>query len=259
VQNNFLAIKEKHKVIKKMNEEVKAGYFPSLEGISRGKTFKPSKALRSKYWFMAIATAVAFWLVIVAGFFGISYLISLDNPWYNHMAFVNQWFGFLVFWTTVGNLIWLLPTLAGIKIYIDSIEYSVVSESGEASPEIYVRKGIINITKKHVPFRTITNISSRAGIFDRLFGIGNVEIQTAGYSGSPTGPTGPEEKLEGIRAFEALTDFVLAELRKFRDPYTTGTEVVFPREESVLGVEGTLDVEILAAIQDIREILRAKL
>jgi len=245
-------------VNKKMNEEVIAGYFPSMEGMPRGKTFKPSKALRNKYWFTAVLTAVFLWLATVGGFYGISYLISLDEAW-SHAALMNQWLGILMFWATIVNITWLVLAFIGISIYIGSIEYSVISESGEASPEIYVRKGIINITKKHVPFRTITNISSRAGVLDRLFGIGNVEIQTAGYSGGPTGQTGPEEKLEGIRAFEKLTEFVLGELRKFRDPYTTGTEVVFPREDAVPRLEGTLDDDILTAIRDIREILRAKL
>lgn len=241
-----------------MNEEIIAGYFPSSEGMSRGKTFKPSMALRNKYWFTAISMALIFWLAVVLGFYGISFLISLDESW-SHAALMSQWLGFVNFWAFVGNMIWLIPAIIGISVYIRAIEYSVISESGEASPEIYVKKGIINVTKKHVPFRTITNISSRAGIIDRMFGIGNVEIQTAGYSGGPTGQSGPEEKLEGIRAYEDLTNFVLSELRKFRDPYTTGTEVVFPHEETIPRLEGTLDDEILTAIRDIREILRTKL
>lgn len=241
-----------------MNEEVTAGDFPAMEGMPRGKTFKPSKALKNKYWFTAISMAVIFWLLAVVGFYGISFLISLDEAW-THAELMNQWLGFVNFWAFVGNMIWLIPSMIGISVYINSIEYSVISESGEASPEIYVRKGIINVTKKHVPFRTITNISSRAGVIDRLFGIGNVEIQTAGYSGGPAGQAGPEEKLEGIKAFEDLTHFVLGELRKFRDPYTTGTEVVFPRDEAVPRLDGSLDDEILTAIRDIREILRTKL
>ena len=241
-----------------MNEEVIAGYFPTVEGMPKGKTFKPSKALRNKYWFTAISMAVAFWLMIVVGFYGISYLISLDEMW-SHAALMNQWLDFVIFWTTVGNMIWLISAMIGISVYIGAIEYSVISESGEASPEIYVKKGIINVTKKHVPFRTITNLSSRAGVLDRLFGIGNVEIQTAGNSINSMGQSGPEERLEGIKAFEDLTSFILGELRKFRDPYTTGTEVVFPRDNPVPRIDGSLDDEILTAIQDIREILRTKL
>lgn len=241
-----------------MNEEVIAGYFPAMDGMPKGKTFRPSMALRNKYWFSAILLALIFWSMTVVGFIGISWLIALEDGW-SHSALMSQWLGFVNFWTFIANMIWLIPALIGIAIYIRSIEYSVISESGEASPEIYVKKGIINVTKKHVPFRTITNISSRAGVIDRLFGIGNVEIQTAGYSGGPTGQSGPEEKLEGIKAFEGLTLFVLGELRKFRDPYSTGTEVVFPREDAVPRLDGSLDDEILTAIRDIREILRTKL
>jgi membrane protein YdbS with pleckstrin-like domain len=241
-----------------MNEEVIAGYFPSSEGMPRGKTFKPSKALRNKYWLTAISMALVFWITVVLGFYGISFLISLDGSW-SHAALMNQWLGFVNFWAFVGNMIWLIPAMIGIAIYINAIEYSVISESGEASPEIYVKKGIINVTKKHVPFRTITNLSSRAGVLDRLFGIGNVEIQTAGNSINSMGQSGPEERLEGIKAFEELTSFILGELRKFRNPYTKMTEVVFPQDEPVPRLDGSLDDEILTAIRDIREILRTKL
>jgi hypothetical protein len=71
-----------------MNEEVIAGYFPSSRSMPRGKTFKPSKALRNKYWFTAVSMAVVFWL-----------------------EFVN-------FWTIVGNIIWLIPALIGIAVYM---------------------------------------------------------------------------------------------------------------------------------------------
>ena len=152
----------------------------------------------------------------------------------------------------------MVPTLAGIAVYVRSIEYAVISESGEASPEIYVRKGIINITRKHVPFRTVTNIASRAGVFDRLFRIGTVEIQTAGYSGGVQ-PGNAEEKIEGVRFYQELTRFILRELRRFREPYTTGTEVVTPRDEPVQRSDSILDDEILLALHDIREILKTKL
>ena len=241
-----------------MNEEVVAGYFPAIEGITSGKTFRPSKALRNKYWFSAVLAAIMTWVMVIGSVYGISYLVSLDEGW-SHTLFVSQWLDVVNFWTIVASLVWLIPAMVAIPVYINSIEYSVISETGEASPEIYCRKGIINVTKKHVPFRTITNISSRAGIIDRLFGIGNVEIQTAGYSGGPGGQTGPEEKLEGIKAYETLTRFVLAELRRFREPYATSTEIPFPRNDVVPRIEGALDDEILMAIRDIREILRTKL
>jgi hypothetical protein len=122
-------------------------------------------------------------------------------------------------------------------------------------PEIYVKKGLINITRKHVPFRTSTNISSRAGPFDRLFKIGSIEVETAGQSGAGS-MGGPEEKLEGIVFYEELRDFILRELRRFKDPYVTGTEVVIPEDEQVIRVGSSIEEEVLKVLQDIRDLLR---
>jgi uncharacterized membrane protein YdbT with pleckstrin-like domain len=150
---------------------------------------------------------------------------------------------------------WWLPVAIAIPLYIRNIRYSVISKKGDRMPEIFVQKGLLNITKKHVPFRTITNISSRAGPVDRLFGIGTVEIQTAGFSGGPSGQGGPEEKIEGVVFYEEVRDYILQELRKFRDPYVTTTEVVLPREEDVPRLEESLDDEILITLREIRDVL----
>ncbi|OLS30901.1 MAG: hypothetical protein ThorAB25_06970 [Candidatus Thorarchaeota archaeon AB_25] len=92
-----------------------------------------------------------------------------------------------------------------------------------------------------------------------MFKIGTVEIQTAGYSGGPMGKGGPEEVIEGLKFYQELAQYILRELRRFRDPYTTGTEMVFPRDEPVQRSDNTLDDEILLALRDIKEILRTKL
>jgi hypothetical protein len=131
----------------------------------------------------------------------------------------------------------------------------VKAETGDCMPEIYSKRGILTITRRHVPFRTITNISSKAGPFDRLFKIGSVHIETAGYSGA--NQKGPEEILSGIVFYEEVRDFILKELRKFKEPYVTGTEVVYPTEEPVPKMEG-LDDEILTTLREIRDILKTK-
>ena len=232
----------------------------SPQDSSFGKTFKPSSALRNKWWFMSISLAVTTWALAVFVMNGIAWVIGYFDGWASpeRLALLN-WIPTISQWILIFHITWLVPALIGIVVYVRSIEYSVLSESGEASAEIYVRKGIINVTRKHVPFRTITNIASRQGVIDRLFGIGNVEIQTAGYSGGATGQGGPEEKLEGIKFYEELSHFVLRELRRYRDPYTLGTEVVVPRDDAVSRSDDSLDDEILLALRDIREILRTKL
>lgn len=236
------------------------GVLESPQDISFGRTFKPASALRNKWWFMTITFAVATWALAIFVLWGIAWLIGyFDSLVAYERLFILQWLPTISQWIVIGHIIWLVPALTGIVVYVRSIEYAVISESGNAMPEIYTKKGIINITRKHVPFRTITNISSRVGVMDRMFKIGTVEIQTAGYSGGPTGQGGPEEKLEGIKFYQELAQFILRELRRFRDPYTTGTEVVVPRDESVQRSDGTLDDEILLALRDIREILKTKL
>jgi uncharacterized membrane protein YdbT with pleckstrin-like domain len=232
----------------------------SPKDASLGKTFKPSSALRNKWWFETISFAIGTWALAVSMMHGIAWLIGFFDGWTSgERLALLAWIPTISQWIILFHIIWLVPALIGVVVYFRSIEYSVLSESGKASAEVYVRKGVINVTRKHVPFRTITNISSRAGVIDRLFGIGNVEIQTAGFSGGLQGGAQPEEKLEGIRFYEELSHFVLRELRRLRDPYTLGTEIVSPRDDSVPRMDDSLDDEILLALRDIREILRTKL
>ncbi|UCD39523.1 MAG: hypothetical protein JSV87_03675, partial [Candidatus Bathyarchaeota archaeon] len=68
---------------------------------------------------------------------------------------------------------------------------------------------------------------------------------------------GPEVKLEGIVFYEEVRDFILNELRRFKAPYVTGTEVIYPNEEPVPRMEG-LDDEILVTLREIRDILRSR-
>ncbi|MHA1909983.1 MAG: hypothetical protein ACW98Y_22005, partial [Candidatus Thorarchaeota archaeon] len=86
--------------------------------------------------------------------------------------------------------------------------------------------------------------------------IGSVDIQTAGFSGGAQAGSKPEEKLEGITFFEEVRDFILRELRRFRDPYVTGTEVVMPVDEPVPRMRDSLDDEMLIVLREIRDLLR---
>jgi len=230
---------------------------PPIERISSGKIFKPSRAFMHKMLFQSVAAVLLVWLGLFFTFISVAFMVSFFDPvkYPSATGLINDWVGPLTYWTIGLNLIWLIPALIIIPFYSRSIEYSVKAESGETMPEIYVKKGVMTVTRKHVPFRTITNISSNAGPFDRLFGIGSVHIETAGYSGSSQ--TGPEEKLEGITFYEEVRDFILNELRKFRGPYTVTTEVVPPKEETVPRGPG-LDDEILITLREIRELLRSQ-
>ena len=225
---------------------------PPMENVASGKIIKPSKAFRNKMWFTGIFTAIMLWVIIFGSFTLVLWLVDWVSGTSSVLLF-ETWWMFLNFWYLVITAIWLIPALIIVPIYLRSIEYSVITEEGTTASEIFVKKGIINITRKHVPFRTITNISSRSGPFDRLFGIGTIEIETAGYSGSTTSA---EEKLEGITFYEELRDFILRELRKFKGSYVTGTEIVRPEEDPVPRIDDSLEDEILLVLREIRDLLR---
>jgi len=231
---------------------------PPIEEVASGRVFKPDTRFYYKNWFGAIMIGMFFWLIAIGILILGAFIFMTDAPgrdWATFFAVFHDVFPILSFWYAISLVFWLLPGLIGIHFYIRNIEYSVISKSGTVMPEIYVKKGLVNITRKHVPFRTITNISSRAGPVDRLFGIGTVEIQTAGFSGGAGGQGGPEEKLEGITFFEEVRDFILQELRKFRDPYVVGTEVVHPVEDSVPRMSDSLGDEMLITLREIRSVL----
>ncbi len=231
---------------------------PPMENISSGKVFRPSHRLIYKYYITLTAGATALYVIIILGWLGIGYTTVVLDEHLSMAQFndvINTFLLPITFWFWVIMAAWLIPAMVIVPFYVRSIEYSVISESGDAMPEIYVKKGIINITRKHVPFRTITNISSRAGPFDRILGIGNVEIETAGYSG--TSQVGPEEKLEGIAFYEELRDFILQELRKFRTPYSVTTESsAMVQERPAPEIADSRQDEILSVLREIRSILR---
>jgi len=228
---------------------------PPVIQVTSGKLFRPQRAFLHKLIFKSVFAYGIIWLLVILSFIGLCFPLYPDLAYPSAIQLINDYFLPVSLWTAALNLIWLVPTLLLITPYVKSIEYSVKAESGDTMPEIYSKRGIVTITRKHLPFRTITNISTRAGPFDRLFKIGAVHIETAGYAGA--NQKGAEEQISGIVFYEEVRDFILKELRRFKEPYVTGTEVVIPTEKPVSRMEG-LDDEILLTLREIRDILRHK-
>lgn len=227
---------------------------PPIEKVVSGKIFKPDKAYLHKIWIKNTAIALTIWWGSIIFIWAMIRGMWLIDPmeFADAVSTMDVWIPIFSNWLMWGNLAWWIPAQIITPIYVNSIEYSVISESGESMPEIYVKKGIITVTRKHVPFRTITNIASKIGPFDRLFGVGNVSIETAGYSGA--NQQGPEEKLEGIIFHEEVRDFILRELRQFRTPYVTTTE---PDGKEIPVPRGPgLDDEMLITLREIRDLLK---
>ncbi|TXT53562.1 MAG: hypothetical protein BAJATHORv1_160005 [Candidatus Thorarchaeota archaeon] len=233
---------------------------PPIEKITSGRVFRPDNRYKYKMWIEIFLLAFGIYILLMGFWIGMVYFIEVvdsDVTPAQFWAYIAEWWWPVnsAFWLVM--MIWMIPAIIAVPIYFKSFRYSVISEKGETMPEIFTRRGIINVTERHVPFRTITNISSKAGILDRILGIGSVEIETAGGSIRSPGQPGPEEKIEGVMYYEEVRNFILRELRKFRDPYVTGTELVTPRSEQPVPVlDDTLDDEILRALRDIRESTR---
>ncbi|MFX0173854.1 MAG: PH domain-containing protein [Candidatus Hodarchaeota archaeon] len=220
--------------------------FPS--SVEKGKPFKPESAFRNKL-FLYIISIFGLVAITVVAFFGLLLMIITveTDPGKapSRLETFFQDFGdVIVFGFILLNLAWIIPATILAIYYVRAIEYTL------DDTEVIVRKGIINKTVKHVPFRTITNISSRYGIYDRILRIGTVEIETAGKSGQQTEP---EAKIEGIHNFIDVRDFVLNSLRGFSTTYTTTTEVELPQDSVNIDME--FYKELLITLNEIKEIL----
>jgi len=227
---------------------------PPVQQISSGTIFKPSQSYLYKMQVQNIVAFLLIWLSVIICFLAIAFLSPLESGNDSTAQIIADSFWPVNLWTVGLNLIWLIPVMVFTPMYFRSIEYSVKADTGDSMPEVYTKEGIITITRRHVPFRTITNISSKAGPFDRLFNIGSVHIETAGMSGNQKTP---EAILHGIVFYEEVRDFILKELRKFKEPYTTGTEVVLPIEERTIRSPQNVS-EILSTLREIRDLLKAQ-
>ncbi|MHA2021054.1 MAG: PH domain-containing protein [Candidatus Thorarchaeota archaeon] len=237
---------------------------PPSDEFESGRLFKPHPSLRHKKWLKFVLAAFAFYGVFLFAFFGppiVTVFIFEFIPLNLYLPLDSWIVGSQVYWLIAP--IWLVPALVWVHLYVRSMEYSVVGWQGEAMPEIFQKKGIITITKKHVPFKNITHVKNRVGIFDRLYGIGTVKVETAGESGGMQA-TGvltliisrlvnqtSEENIEGIRFHDELKQFILKEMRGFGSSHP---QVISKRSGVISG--GLFTERTLRAFQDVRDELR---
>jgi membrane protein YdbS with pleckstrin-like domain len=127
-----------------------------------------------------------------------------------------------MFFALAEAVVWILA-LALAYPYYRSLSYEVQND------EVIVRVGVIDHSVKHVPYRTVTNVTVRRDILDRwFFGLGSLHIQTAGMSGQ----SGAEEKLVGLPNVQEVYELVAAELRRFRGAMAPTAAEVEPEATS---------------------------
>lgn len=130
---------------------------------------------------------------------------------------ISGWLGYIIGQTALGpassvlglilglslNLIWILPAFILINRYYHSLHYEIHED------EVIMHIGVITKTMKHVPYRTIINIKVKRGPFDRLFGLGTIDIQTAGRNRDGDA----EESLEGLSNFKEVYNQLASAIR----------------------------------------------
>ena len=109
-----------------------------------------------------------------------------------------------------------------------------------------MRQGVLTRAVKHVPYRTVTNITAKRGLIERWLGLGTLNIQTAGMSGQK----GAEERLVGMTGVQDTYDAVAQELRRFRGGMAPTQADV---EDAPLTRPPDLLESILAEVRAIRE------
>lgn len=199
-----------------------------MEASMAARSFRPNNRYLIKMMVMMTIVAV----LIMLGILLLSWLISMDDP--DAAPWVLLTLGGL------NGLWWLLGMLFSVP-YFRSLRYEVQED------EVIVQVGVITHSVKHVPYRTVTNITVRRDILDRwLFNLGSLNIQTAGMSGQ----TGAEEKLVGMEDVQEVYELVVTALRRYRGAMApTAAE-----EEAKVGPTET-GTALLQEVRSIRELL----
>ena len=170
------------------------------------QTLKPSPRYRSKLFLVATVIAV---IVMVVGLLIAGGILEDEGP---------KDAGAFIFLFLLLDLVWYLPSLLLIRAYFRSLRYEIQDD------EVIVHVGIWTKSVKHVPYRTVTNLKVNRDIFDRwFFGLGSLNVQTAGMSGT----SGAEEGLVGLPNYQEVYELVRDRIRRYRgamSPTAAGEE-----------------------------------
>ncbi len=139
------------------------------------------------------------------------------------------------------DLLWWIPAMVLAGPYYRSLRYEIHED------EIILHVGIWTKSVKHVPYRTVTNLTVNRGILDRWLSLGTLDIQTAGASGT----TSAEQSLVGLANPQEVYERVVAELRRFRG----GMAPTAAEEEPVVSESHAVLDAILSEVQAIRTML----
>jgi len=192
------------------------------------KCFKPSAKYLKKLRLAIVIIAV----LVLAGGALLGWLMSLDRK----IGARGGWTVVLV--TAACDVVWWVPAMFLSGPYYRSLSYEVQDD------RVIVHVGVWTRSVKHVPYRTVTNLTVKRGILDRWLGLGTLDIQTAGVSGT----SGAEQSLVGLEDAQEVYALVAAEVQRFRGSMA-------PTAAEVEG-EAVTSADVLALLKEVRAIRR---
>lgn len=149
-----------------------------------GKSIHPD----NKYYtaqLLILGTVSVFCLLTAAI---IHFILSFSDS--NHVAIKVVWL------VTTGSiaLLWII-SFPWIYLWIKNLKYVIHDD------RITIHKGILTKKYQNIPYRSITDFFLKRGLYDRILGLGSIQIQTAGQSPSATGYEGD---LSGLSDYEGI-------------------------------------------------------
>jgi putative membrane protein len=113
---------------------------------------------------------------------------------------------------------------------------------------VHMRWGVLFRREVNVNYARIQDIHLRSGVLQRWLGLSDLLVQTA------SGSAGPEMRIEGLRQYEHVRDFLYTRMRGFgKGAPATGTPPA-PAARTGAGLSGQ---EALTLLGEIRDELRA--
>jgi len=159
-------------------------------------TVEPSRTYLTKAYVIiaAVAAAIVLFALVTAAFVSLDPDVGMEAIWWSLAISLGI------------NVLWVVPAVLLMGPYYRSLRYEIHEE------QVIMHVGIITRSVKYVPFRTVTNMTVKRDPLDRAFGIGSLEIQTAGISGTSQA----EQNLVGLEDPEAVYGLAVQALRRFR-------------------------------------------
>lgn len=159
--------------------------------------FKPSRKLNGLY------SLINFLLFVIYCVVPVVFLQIIKQ----HPRHLYDIWSFVI--GVLGLIVFILFQLY-LPAYVKTLKYELSSE------DLRVQGGVFWRRKKVIPFHKITNLNTMQGPFERRFGLGHLNIQTAGHGAN----TSPEGKLVGLEDFDAIKEEVMTKVRLVKSEAT---------------------------------------